>query len=190
MACQDLASAVLTLQLPSNLLSFLLVLPLFLQLCLYHLYLIEKYGMDLPYNNHCPGLLRKGFSHTPVPPDQWTCVDPALRAFSFSDSENIISRKHHMIYGFIWECLRDIPPYQEKKTDHVLSRPPELKAFDFCSVSISTSCCSVTRTFFSAKIFRECSARKVSKQNPERSRTSKHFFPVRHAGMQQSMDDF
>lgn len=77
-----------------------------------------------------------------------------------------------------------------KKTDHVLSRPPELKAFDFCSVSISTSCCGVTRTFFSAKIFRECSARKVSKQNPERSRTSKHFFPVRHAGMQQSMDDF
>lgn len=146
--------------------------------------------MDLPYNNHCPGLLRKGFSHTPVPPDQWTCVDSALRAFSFSGSENIISRKHHMIYGFIWECLRDIPPYHEKKTDHVLSQPPELKAFDFCSVSISTSCCSVTRTFFSAKIFRECSARKVSKQNPERSRTSKHFFPVRHAGMQQSMDDF
>lgn len=122
MACQDLASAVLTLQKHQTQFNCLQICSAFFWCCRCFcsfaftiLYLIEIYGMDLPYNNHCPGLLRKGFSHTPVPPDQWTCVDPALRAFSFSDRENIISRKHHMIYGFKWECLRDIPPYQEKK---------------------------------------------------------------------------
>ena len=93
------------------------------------LYLIEIYGMDLPYNNHCPGLLRKGlqpYSRTSRPMD--LCGSGSARSFSFSDSENIISRKHHMIYGFIWECLRaTYRPTKKKKTDHVLTRPPELK---------------------------------------------------------------
>ena len=197
MACQDLASAVLTLQKHQTQFNCLQICSAFFWCCRCFcsfaftiLYLIEIYGMDLPYNNHCPGLLRKGFSHTPVPPDQWTCVDPALRAFSFSDRENIISRKHHMIYGFKWECLRDIPPYQEKKLIMCWAGLQNWRLL----ISVPSQSQLPAAASLVPSSQRRSSENALPGRSPNKTLNAavppNIFSQFRHAGMQQSMDDF